>query len=158
MQENTEYQIDSWINEPPYEFNTIETPEMKALGFNIGTISVNSYEDVEDKAGEYFASCGFSVVNLKKKHSDVLSNEFPFFEDIDTGAAGVPDLFVFRVFDEVTFGQYNHQMEVERRIGNYRFVEVKSENDGLRPSQMRWMAKHNHYPIDVVIVEQEDDA
>lgn len=154
MSENV---IDAWAEEPPYEYKGIETPEISQLEFNLCKIQVEEYSDVEETAMDYYSQCGYSVYNLKQRHQDKLSKIFPFFKGKSIFEPGCPDLFAFRVFQELNFQEYGHNVESRTVMSNYRFVEVKSENDGLRPSQLEWISKHNHLPIDVMVVEEPQE-
>lgn len=145
--------IENWKRKGE-DISTLNTPEYKSIDFNVTELVVDNFDDAEKVVEKYYNSLGFTVLNLRKEHQNAL-NDFPFFDDnyIDITQKGTPDLFIFRVFQELKMGGFN-SMDAENIMQNWRFVEVKSNSDSLRTSQIRWMAGHNDVPVDLAIVKE----
>lgn len=134
----------------------LKTPDFSRVEFNYVELEFDEVDDAEEKAQEYYAQSGYTVVKLRglsETAQSELKDRFDFFNNVYFKEPGLPDFFAFRVFQELVFDKFSRVDEREV-MHNYRFVEVKSENDGLRPNQIKWVSKHNHAPIDVAVVKE----
>lgn len=82
--------------------------------------SLSAYKYIEQFAKQYYEKLGWNVILWPNiTHKDIIEK---FVKIIDY-MAGMPDLFIWK--------------------GNeYYFVEVKSENDGVRFTQLEWFNAH----------------
>lgn len=124
--------------------------------FRLGKLdgSFTDAEDAEAVVEEYFRRLDYDTFKLRGLNYQKkawLKKWFEIFEGFDFTASGIPDFFVCRLFFHVKPAS-PHGIHEEGRVQDYRFVEVKSENDDLRQSQLRWIGSNPHLPIEVIVV------
>lgn len=130
--------------------------------FRIGKLdgSFTEVEDAEAVVEEYFRQLDYDTFNLRglgHQKRNWLATWFDFFDNFQFSAPGVPDLFVCRLFFQVTpAASRNGNITEDAKIQDYRFIEVKSANDDLRQSQLRWIGSNPHLPVEVIIVTDGD--
>lgn len=109
----------------------------------------------EEQVREYLEEKGWSVVNLEPglfllnkfetKEKKGLAAELAHEVGMAKFRVGCPDLLAYKYVKEDGF---------KNKILDYKFVEVKAEEDSLRLNQFKWMAKYD-YDIEVAIVDKE---
>lgn len=152
--------IDRYANDN--DGGTLEKPEYQKTTFNTVIAKFDEVNDAEDKALEYYSNLGFNVIPMLKQYQPEI-DEFPWFNqkdsmqttepNIDCTEPGVPDFFVFRIFNEVRRDPFKG-FETSNIMNSWRFVEVKSENDSLKPNQIKWIADRPNIPVDVIIIKE----
>lgn len=127
--------------------------------FRVGRLqNYTDHNDSEKVVRTYFEDMGYNVHKLRGadiRTKSYLEEYFTFFNDMDIGEAGMPDFFVDKMYHKLNPGKTTKSKTVtEKSIkGDYRFVEVKSDNGGLRMNQLKWIGQHPHIPIEVIVVE-----
>lgn len=143
--------IDGWAEDSD---GGVANPDYSRIEFNHVAVEFEEVDDPEAKAVEYYAGLGYNVFPMLKQYQEHI-DDFPFLKNqgITATERGIPDLFVFRVFQEVNIDPCSG-LNTTDIMRNWKFVEVKSESDGLRTSQMEWMSQHPDMPVDVIVVEE----
>ena len=118
-------------------------------------ISVDKKMNAEHYATGYFKELGWKVYFSKKINSEdrklrrkysggyipklveiaFLYDKYPKLKECIQDSLGVPDLVVFK-------------------DGKFKFIEVKTNSDGLSGDQLNWMGKHNDVDIVVFYLKQ----
>jgi len=133
--------------------------ERVAAEFSIGRLDADftTATDAEAVVEEYFRRMDYDTFKLRGldyQKRNWLSTWFDIFENFDFAESGVPDFFVCRVFYHVSPATSRHATFTEEaKVQDYRFIEVKSEQDDLRQSQLRWIGANPHLPVEVIVVE-----
>lgn len=127
--------------------------------FRVGRLeNYTDFNDSEKVVRSYFEDMGYNVHKLRGADigaKSYLEGHFDFFDNMEIGEAGMPDFFVDKMYHKLMPGKESKSKTItEKSIkGDYRFVEVKSDNGGLRMNQLKWIGQHPHIPIEVIIVE-----
>lgn len=139
--------------------NVAEKLNVVNTQFRVGRLTgFDDYEDAEEAVRFYFENLDYNVHKMRGANASTksyLQSTYKFFKGLEIGEPGMPDFFVDKLYYQIkpNKNQRSKTINDDTVKGDYRFVEVKKTNGGLKMNQLKWIGKHPHIPIEVIIVE-----